>query len=99
MKLEETLLNARKELNNLTSQIKDLYVPDQTGFFKGELERLRWTILPSEAKELLISHQDRQIRRRKPPLDALFKPKIYPIGRRMGSGVNFINFYEQLLCQ
>ena len=85
VKLEETMLNARKELNSLTSKIKDLYVPDLTRLFTGELERLRWTILPSEAKELLITSQDRQIRRRKPPLDTPFKPKVYPIGKRMGS--------------
>jgi len=88
VKLEDTLANAQYQLTKLTSKINEIYAPDLTELFQGELARLRWTILPCEAKDLLkaqISYQDKQIRRRTPPLDAPFKPKVYPFGPRMGS--------------
>ena len=88
IKLEDTLSNAQHQLTKLTSKINEIYAPDLTGLFQGELARLRWTILPCEAKDLLkaqIYYQDKQIRRRNPPLDTPFKPKVYPIGPRMRS--------------
>ena len=61
------------------STVNEFYVPDQTVLFKGEYERLRWAILPIEAKNLLVSQLDGIIRRRHLPLNS-FKPKVYPVG-------------------
>ena len=78
----ENLTSARKELMNLTSTVADLFVPDQTFAFTGDSARLRWAILPCEAKDLLVSFLDRKvIRRRHPPLNPPFTPKTYPVRR------------------
>ena len=77
--MRENLRQARKELSNLVSTVNEFYVPDQTILFKGESERLRWSILPIEAKNLLVSQLDGKFRRRHPPLNP-FRPKAYPVG-------------------
>ena len=68
---------AYKELSNLMLTVCEFCIPDQTLMFKGESERLRWSILPIEAKNLLMSHLDGKFLWK--PLNP-FKPKVYLIG-------------------
>ena len=52
--LKDYLTDAWMELEKLTNSISELYVPDLTNLFQGKAALLRWVILPSEAKDLLI---------------------------------------------
>jgi hypothetical protein len=69
----------------LSASITDLYVPNQSHFFTGEFARLRWCILPCEAKDLLVSLQERKIRRRHPPINPPFTPKKFPYRKSHGN--------------
>merc|ERR1712012_949164 len=52
---EKVMINAHQIVSEAPKIAQKLQVPDQTILFQDEAEKLRWMLLPYEAKEMLDS--------------------------------------------
>ena len=58
---EKVMINAHQIVSEAPKIAQKLQVPDQTILFQDEAEKLRWMLLPYEAKEMLVSKSNASI--------------------------------------